>query len=226
MSGFDTAIFMQKLAIWAVPVLLAITLHEAAHGYVAHKRGDSTAWMLGRVTLNPMRHIDPLGTVLLPMLMLAFTGFVFGYAKPVPVNFNRLHDIKWDTVKVALAGPAMNLLLAVVFVGMMWLLLHLPQAFQEPLLKICAVSVMINLVLMWLNLLPLLPLDGGRVLHALLPPREQMAFARTEQYGFIILLILLVTGLLFYVLTPLLNASVGLLNNFAPVNLFYLANTI
>lgn len=226
MTGFDIATFMQNLAIWAVPVLLAITLHEAAHGFVANRYGDSTAWMLGRVTLNPLKHIDPLGTVLLPMLMLAFTGFIFGYAKPVPVNFSRLRDIKWDTVKVALAGPMTNLLLAVVSVGVMWIALALPQSFQLPLLKICAASVMINFILMWLNLIPLLPLDGGRTLHALLPPRQQMAFAQTERYGFIILLILLLTGLLFQILMPLLNFSVALLNNVAPVNLFLLARNI
>lgn len=226
MTGFDTAEFMQNLAIWAVPVLLAITLHEAAHGFVALKNGDSTAWMLGRVTLNPVKHIDPLGTVLLPMVMLAFTGFIFGYAKPVPVNFSRLNDIKWDTVKVALAGPATNLVLAVISVGVMWLAVLLPGAFQAPLLKICAASVMINFILMWLNLLPLLPLDGGRALHAVLPRAQQVAFAETERYGFIILLILLLTGLLFQILMPLLNVSVAMLNNFAPENLFYLVNNI
>lgn len=226
MTGFDTAEFMQNLAIWAVPVLLAITLHEAAHGFVALKRGDSTAWMLGRVTLNPVKHIDPLGTILLPMAMLAFTGFIFGYAKPVPVNFSRLHDIKWDTVKVALAGPLTNLVLAILSVGLMWLAVLLPESFQIPLLKICAASVMINFVLMWLNMLPLLPLDGGRALHAVLPHTQQIAFAQTERFGFIILLILLFTGLLFQILMPLLNVSVMALNNFAPVNLFWLVNSI
>ena len=226
MADLDTAVFMQKLAIWALPVLFAITLHEAAHGFVALRGGDSTAWMLGRVTLNPVKHIDPLGTVLLPMLMLAFTGFIFGYAKPVPVNFNRLRDIKWGTVKVALAGPFTNLLLAIISVGIMWLALLLPQALQIPLLKMMAASVMINFILMWLNLFPILPLDGGRALHALLPRTQQVAFGQTERYGFIIILILLLTGILFQLLMPLLNTSVMLLNNFAPVNLFLLANTI
>lgn len=115
----DPAMFLQKVIIWGLPIVLAITLHEAAHGYVAKMRGDSTAWMLGRVTLNPLKHIDPFGTVLLPLLLMAFSPFIIGYAKPVPVNFMNLRDIKWDSVLVALAGPGANLVLLLLSIG--WL---------------------------------------------------------------------------------------------------------
>lgn len=225
-GNFDIATFIQALSIWAIPVLFAITLHEAAHGYVAYRRGDPTAWMLGRVTLNPVKHIDPFGTVLLPLMMFAFGGFIFGYAKPVPVNFMRLYDIKWDSVRVAAAGPLMNLFLAVLSVGVLWGAVFLPPAFATPLMKMAGASVVINLVLMAFNLLPILPLDGGRVLHALLPPRFALPFAQTERYGILVVLVLAFTGVLGYVLLPILNWGIGFLNHMAPVNLFYLINTL
>lgn len=225
-GNFDAATFIQALSIWAIPVLFAITLHEATHGYVAYRRGDPTAWMLGRVTLNPVKHIDPFGTVLLPLMMFAFGGFIFGYAKPVPVNFMRLENIKWDTVRVAAAGPFMNLFLAMLSVGVLWGVVYLPPEFGTPLMKMAGASVVINLVLMFFNMFPILPLDGGRVLHALLPARFALPFAQTERYGIIVVLVLAFTGILGKVLLPLLEVTVGFLNHMSPVNLFYLINSL
>ncbi len=225
-EAFDIAVFLQKIAIWAIPVLLAITLHEAAHGYAAHLRGDSTAWMLGRVTLNPFKHIDPFGTVLLPLLMFVLSGFVLGYAKPVPVNFGRLKNIKWDTVFVALAGPFANLFLAFVSVGVLWLANLAPESVQIPLIKMAGASIVINLILMLFNLLPLLPLDGGRVLNALLPIKYSYHYSRLERYGIVVVLLLAFSGLLWSVLMPVLNMSISLLNLVSPINLFMLLNNI
>lgn len=225
-EGLDAATFIRALSVWAIPVVIAITFHEAAHGYVAKMRGDSTAWMLGRVTLNPLKHIDPFGTIILPLAMFAFGGFIFGYAKPVPVNFMRLKDIKWDTVLVAAAGPAMNLLLAALSVVLLWGVMHLPETFAVPLAKMIGASVVINLILMVFNLLPLLPLDGGRVLHALLPARFSMAFAATERYGIFVVLILAFTGILGTILIPALNGIIEVLNHVSPFNLFMLINNL
>jgi len=203
----DPAMFLQKVIIWGLPIVLAITLHEAAHGYVAKMRGDSTAWMLGRVTLNPLKHIDPFGTVLLPLLLMAFSPFIIGYAKPVPVNFMNLRDIKWDSVLVALAGPAANLVLLLLSIGWLWLAYLLPHTLQTPFVMMGVASIQLNLIIMLFNLLPILPLDGGRVLHALLPPRLGMRFAATERYGLIIVLLLAFTGVLWIVLNPLMQYS-------------------
>ncbi|HRJ22498.1 MAG TPA: site-2 protease family protein [Thauera sp.] len=199
------------LAIWALPVLLAITLHEAAHGYVARHFGDPTADLAGRITLNPLKHIDPVGTILVPAGILALTtlfgagGILFGWAKPVPVNFGRLRNPKADMLWVAAAGPFVNLLMAVAW-GLLFRIAATsePGAYTLPMLKMADAGIQINAVLMVLNLLPIPPLDGGRIAVSLLPNRLAWRFARLEPYGFPILLVLLFTGILATILWPLI----------------------
>ena len=203
----DAAQFIQTLAIWAIPVLFAITVHEVAHGWVAWKRGDPTAMLMGRLTLNPIKHIDPFGTILLPgILLLLHSPFLFGYAKPVPVNFDGLKDPKRDMVLVAIAGPAANLLMAFFWTLVLWLGGHLPGALaylDEPMQLMGKAGIMINVILIIFNLIPIPPLDGGRVAVGLLPPSASIALSRVEPYGFIILIMLLFTGVLWSVLGPL-----------------------
>jgi Zn-dependent protease len=201
------AALIPTLAIWALPVLLAITLHEAAHGYVARHFGDPTADLAGRITLNPLRHIDPVGTVLVPVGILALSdgGILFGWAKPVPVNFARLRSPKADMLWVAAAGPFVNLLMAIGWAMLFKLAISLePGALTLPMMKMADAGMQINAVLMVLNLLPLPPLDGGRIAVSLLPDRLAWRYARIEPYGFPILLILLFTGLLGAILWPLI----------------------
>lgn len=202
----DAAQFIQTLAIWAIPVLFAITVHEVAHGWVAWKRGDPTAMLMGRLTLNPIKHIDPFGTILLPgILLLLHSPFLFGYAKPVPVNFDGLKDPKRDMVLVAIAGPAANLLMAFFWTLVLWLGGHLPGALaylDEPMQLMGKAGIMINVILIIFNLIPIPPLDGGRVAVGLLPPSASIALSRIEPYGFIILIVLLFTGVLWSVLGP------------------------
>jgi len=209
----DIAALLQTIAVFALPVLLAITLHEAAHGYAARHFGDPTAWMLGRITLNPAKHIDPLGTIALPLLLLFATSgaFLFGYAKPVPVNTARLRRPKTDMVWVALAGPASNVVQALLWVILGYLLLAL--GLHEPfLLEMVQAGLLVNLVLFVLNMLPLPPLDGGRILVGLLPAQPAQAVSRLEPFGFIIVLLLLFTGLLgTYWLRPLMALSADLI---------------
>lgn len=197
---------MQTIAIWALPVLFAITVHEVAHGWVAKLRGDKTAMMLGRLTLNPIKHIDPMGTILLPLLLVVMgTGFVFGWAKPVPVTTQNLRNPKQDMVWVALAGPASNGLMALLWLLLMlvgMLNLHTIPWVAQPLIYMGQAGVMINVVLMVLNLVPLPPLDGGRIVTGLLPGRLSWQFSRIEPYGFFILIGLLATGILGEVLGP------------------------
>ncbi len=199
------------LAIWALPVLLAITLHEAAHGYVARHFGDPTAHLAGRITLNPLRHIDPVGTVLVPASILALSslfgggGILFGWAKPVPVNFSRLRNPKADMLWVAAAGPFTNLVMAIGWALVFKMAATLqPGDLTLPMLKMADAGMQINAVLMILNLLPLPPLDGGRIAVSLLPNRLAWRFAQIEPYGFPILLVLLFTGLLGAILWPLI----------------------
>jgi len=196
---------VQIFSVWVVPVLLAITVHEVAHGWVASLLGDKTAFMLGRLTLNPLKHVDPLGTILIPgLLLLLKTGFIFGYAKPVPVTWQNLRNPKRDMALVAAAGPAANLLMALGWA----LLLRLGLLLGEQGLALTLMGIagiFINTILMVLNLLPLPPLDGGRVLVGLLPGPWSYRLSRVEPYGFFILIALLVTGLLGLLLWPLIS---------------------
>lgn len=200
---------IQTIAVYAIPVLLAITLHEAAHGYVARMFGDSTAWMLGRVTLNPLKHVDPVGTVLVPGVILLTSalagagGMLFGWAKPVPVNFANLRHPKRDMIWVAAAGPGSNLVQAILW-ALLFKLLLMAGVQERFFFLVAQAGISVNLVLMALNLLPLPPLDGGRILVGLLPPGPSQALARVEPYGFFILIALLVTGTLSVFLRPFL----------------------
>ena len=192
----DIANLIQTVAIYALPVLFAITVHEAAHGYAARYFGDSTAWQLGRVTLNPLAHIDPMGTLLMPLLLYFATSgtFLFGYAKPVPVRFGNLRHPKRDMVWVALAGPAANLVQALLWGALMYVL-HGSGITEPFFLKMCQGGVLVNIVMFAFNLFPLPPLDGGRIVVGLLPLKQAMAFSRIEPYGFFIVMALVVSGL-------------------------------
>ncbi|HEU0219425.1 MAG TPA: site-2 protease family protein [Gallionella sp.] len=204
---------IQTISLVAIPVLFAITLHEAAHGYVARHFGDMTAYQQGRISLNPLRHIDPVGTILFPLLTLWLGGILFGWAKPVPVNFAALRRPKQDMLWVAIAGPAANL-----FMALSWALLYkmtglFPGSyFAEPLLGMAEWGIRINVVLMVLNLLPLPPLDGGRVAVSLLPHRQAFQLARIEPYGMFILIFLAITPVLSLILSPLVNLMFKLIS--------------
>jgi Zn-dependent protease len=209
---------VQVIAVYAIPVILAITLHEAAHGYVAMRFGDMTAYAAGRVTLNPIRHIDPVGTVALPLALLAITklfgggGMLFGWAKPVPVNFENLRRPKQDMLWVAAAGPMSNLAMALIWATAMKTGLAIPDNyFSLPLALMGAAGVFINVIFLVLNLLPLPPLDGGRILVSLLPHRLARIVSRIEPYGFIILIVLLFTEVLGRILWPLIAATMSLI---------------
>jgi len=207
-----------KIAVFALPVIFAITLHEAAHGYVARYFGDMTAAAAGRITANPIKHIDPVGTILVPLVILLTSkllgggAILFGWAKPVPVNFARLRRPKQDMLWVAAAGPGMNLVMAVFWALMIQLAIGLQSEFlTQPLAYMGAAGVFINVILMALNLIPLPPLDGGRIAVSLLPVKQAMQFARLEPYGLFILLALLFTGVLGIILWPLIGLFIGLI---------------
>jgi Zn-dependent protease len=205
---------IQLLAVLALPVVLAITVHEAAHGWVANRLGDRTALMLGRVTFNPIKHIDPLGTILIPAVTFLVGGFLFGWAKPVPINPRNLHHPRSDMALVAAAGPLSNLLQAIVWgatIHLGMLLLDISEWVALPMIYMGAAGVAINVFLMVLNLVPLLPLDGGRVLNAVLPPRWSYYYSRLEPFGLVILVVLLVSGVLSSVLIPIVMGTVDLL---------------
>ena len=199
-----------KIVIAAIPILLAITVHEASHGYAAKYFGDSTAEKLGRISLNPFKHIDPVGTVLVPALMLYFSGFLFGWAKPVPVNFGNLRNPKKDMLWVAAAGPASNLVMAILWSMLLGTIKYsLAHGSYSPafpfLLQMCFVGVSINVVLMVLNLLPMPPLDGGRIAVSLLPNTYANKLAQVEKYGFVILIVLMFTGVLNKIIGPMID---------------------
>jgi Zn-dependent protease len=212
------------IAILALPMLFAITVHEAAHGWVANRRGDHTALMLGRVTFNPIKHIDPVGTIAVPLgiFLLSSLGgapFLFGWAKPVPVNWRKLGHPRLDMALVAAAGPTANLLMALAW-GLMITFLDLLSAsaafanagwVMEFFTLMCAAGVLINLVLMVLNLFPLLPLDGGRILNAALPPRLSYYYSRLEPFGLIILILLLFSGAFSMILFPAVSAVLSVI---------------
>lgn len=205
---------IQTIAIAALPVIFAITLHEAAHGYVARYFGDPTAWQEGRITANPLKHIDLVGTIVVPIaiLLLSTGGILFGWAKPVPVNFGRLREPKKDMLWVAAAGPAANLAMAFFWAAVMKLAWLLPlNFFSLPMARMAEVGLSINIALMVLNLFPLPPLDGGRIAVSLLPQRAAWRFAQIERFGFPILLLLLFTGVLGSVLSPVIRLVGGLI---------------
>jgi Zn-dependent protease len=191
----DFANLIQTVAIYALPVVFAITLHEAAHGYAARHFGDNTAHMLGRITLNPMKHIDPLGTILMPLVLYFATSgaFLFGYAKPVPVNFGRLRHPKRDMVWVALAGPAANLVQAIGWTVAAYFMVA-SGVEERFFLGMAKAGILTNLVMFAFNLFPLPPLDGGRILVGVLPMRAALAVSRVEPYGFFIVMALVVSG--------------------------------
>ena len=211
---------IQTIAIYALPVIFAITLHEAAHGYVARYFGDKTAFMLGRISLNPLRHIDLVGTIVVPLLILVTSklfggaGILFGWAKPVPVNFHALRHPKRDMLWVAAAGPAANLAMALGWAIVLKAALLLPKGdFSLPLSLMAEAGITVNIVLMVLNLLPILPLDGGRIAVSLLPDRLALGYARLEPFGFPILLALIFIPphLLGALMMPMVRASIGLI---------------
>jgi Zn-dependent protease len=198
--------FIHQFSVWVIPVLFAIVLHEVAHGYVASLLGDNTAKSLGRLSMNPIKHIDLVGTIIVPSILLFLGGFIFGWAKPVPVNFNALHKPKRDMAIVALAGPFANFLMVI-----FWLII-LKLELSSWLIAVSLAGISINTMLMVLNLLPILPLDGGRILTALLPNKLAYQFSQTEKYGFFILVGLIYFGLLGKILTPVIFLFFDLLS--------------
>ena len=207
---------IQTIAVYALPVLFAITLHEAAHGYVARMYGDNTAMHAGRITLNPLKHIDPVGTILVPIAILVSSSllgigaFLFGWAKPVPVNFGNLNNPKKDIRYVAFAGPGANFAMALIWA--LALKLQFMTGLNEPFFEEMAkAGIVVNLVLAALNLLPILPLDGGRILFSLLPSSAAYSFSRTEPYGMIVLIALLMLGILPMFIQPIVTAGLGAL---------------
>ena len=209
---------IQKIVIWALPLLFAITLHEVAHGWVASFFGDQTARLSGRLTINPLKHIDPIGTIVVPLLMLIASNFIFGWAKPVPVDPRNMHHPRRDMAIVALAGPLSNIVMAFFWGGIARVGVFADQAgngwWGIPLIYMGEAGIMINVVLAVLNLIPLPPLDGGRILLSLLPPRAAYYVSMIEPYSFFILILLMITGLLSFVMAPfvffLINGIGGL----------------
>ncbi len=221
----DFSNIARHIIVSAFPILIAIVFHELSHGFVANRLGDPTAKMMGRLTLNPIVHIDPIGTILMPLMLIALTNgqFVFGYAKPVPINPINFKNPKRDMAISAAAGPVMNILLAI---GSMLILklvlvplsLVLPESVAStilaPLLMIFQSSVVVNVVLAVFNMIPIPPLDGGRVLTGFLPNRQAAAFSRIEPYGFFIVIFLIATGIASHFVMPLINLILGLLQLF------------
>ena len=207
MGNFDINQIMQGLAVGAIPVLFAITLHEVAHGMAARHFGDRTAEMLGRLSLNPVKHIDPMGTIVVPAILFMMGGVLFGWAKPVPVAFGNLRNPKRDMIFVALAGPAANILMGIVWALILKLvfLFGAQEAIAgEFLISMCRIGILINTLLAAFNLLPIPPLDGGRVLRGLVSESIGYYLDRIEPFGLIILVLLMVSGLLWVLVSPLM----------------------
>ena len=214
----------QTLLIWVIPVLLAITLHEAAHGWTASKFGDHTARMMGRVTLNPVKHIDPVGTIIVPLaLLIMSTGFIFGWAKPVPINFNALRSPKSGMIWVALAGPGANLIMAIgwLFVAVLSFNNNIPI-----ILKMAGAGIFINILLAVFNLLPIPPLDGSRVISALLPNPLAYKYNQLERFGFVILIGLMFIGGFSYIVWPIVGLALNSLSVLSGLNLISLMNYV
>ena len=214
----DVSNLIELIAIYAIPVLFAITLHEAAHGYVARHFGDMTAFAQGRISLNPMRHIDPIGTIAVPALILAASkffgsgGILFGWAKPVPVNYSALRSPKRDMLWVAAAGPVANLGMALAWAVLLKSTDMMPEhQYSSPMRLMGAAGIEVNVVLMALNLLPILPLDGGRIVASLLPGRFALQYARLEPWGFPILLLLVFSNVLGVIVGPMVRGSFQLI---------------
>ncbi|MBT9477179.1 site-2 protease family protein [Polaromonas sp.] len=220
----DIANLIQTIAIYALPVLFAITVHEAAHGYAARHFGDNTAFMMGRITLNPLKHIDPFGTILMPLLLYFATSgaFLFGYAKPVPVNFGNLRNPKRHMVWVALAGPASNFAQALLW-GLA-LVLMAGMGIQEPFfIKMAQAGILVNLVMWAFNLFPLPPLDGGRILVGLLPYKQAELVSRVEPWGFFVVMFLVIAGVVGTLwLRPLMTLGYAVINTVLAPLLFLL----
>ena len=212
----------QTLLIWVIPVLLAITLHEAAHGWMASKFGDHTARMMGRVTLNPVKHIDPVGTIVVPLaLLIMSTGFIFGWAKPVPINFNALRSPKSGMIWVALAGPGANLIMAIGWIFIAILSINIPV-----MLKMAGAGIFINILLAVFNLLPIPPLDGSRVISALLPNPLAYKYNQLERFGFVILIGLMFIGGFSYIVWPIVGLALSSLSVISGLNLINLMSYV
>jgi len=214
----DVNSLVQTVAIYALPVLFAITLHEAAHGYVARHFGDMTAHAQGRISLNPLRHIDLVGTIVVPIVILMLTaklvggGLLFGWAKPVPVNYSALRKPRQHMALVAAAGPGANLAMALLWALLLKLSVLVPSnGFSEPMGLMAQAGIFVNLIFIFLNLLPILPLDGGRIVASLLPTRAAWQYSRLEPFGVPLLVLLLVTNVLGFLLEPLVGASDALI---------------
>ena len=215
---------LQTLLIWIIPVLFAITLHEAAHGWIAGKFGDHTAKMMGRVTLNPVKHIDPVGTIIVPLaLLIMSTGFIFGWAKPVPINFNALRSPKAGMIWVALAGPGANLIMAIgwLFVAILTFNNNIPI-----MLKMAGAGIFINILLAVFNLLPIPPLDGSRVISALLPNPLAYKYNQLERFGFVILIGLMFIGGFSYIVWPIVGLALNSLSVLSGLNLISLMSYV
>lgn len=204
-SNLSTA---QIILVSIIPVLFAIVLHEVAHGWTAYKLGDKTAYMLGRLSLNPIKHIDPVGTILVPAILIMTVGFAFGWAKPVPIDWRNLRNPKRDTAIVALAGPAANLCMAIIWVLLALIATLLPTSMSilsQPLLNMAVIGVFFNILLMIFNLIPIPPTDGGRIAVSLLPPQLGNTLSKVEPYGLIVILALMLTGILWKFIMPIIQ---------------------